>query len=351
MATRRAAGRIRPHERDTNDDAPILGETIEVLAHHSSSVRQTEQKDLNLKSKRDHRNRLKHIYEFWQAEYPEYYNVGVRALSDEELSDEDKFWWKNKHDIVYEGINVKMVKAFLAHKKIKSNGKMCSHVQLRKYNDAILFGAKKARTRLPRLFYEEIETYLNSFKKETRAAKRDGNLDEQEADPISWALFQEMLRWALEQGNIFLWVFSLLQWHCMARSINIGSLGLHCFRVGDDHLVVKYDKSKVDQAGETSQTRNRRVRQRTTGSTAAVAAAAGGQRTNTEEADGEEELPDLRDSLSARARARGLEIQEQVADEMAAETRQTQQESRRLRRIGIPGGDGTTIHLGPTFDL
>lgn len=49
------------------------------------------------------------------------------------------FWWKNKHDLIYEGLNIKMVKAFLAHKKMKPNGKTGSHVQLWKYHDAILY--------------------------------------------------------------------------------------------------------------------------------------------------------------------------------------------------------------------
>ena len=40
------SGRIRPHERDTNNAVPILGANIEVLDEHSSSVRQTEQKIL-----------------------------------------------------------------------------------------------------------------------------------------------------------------------------------------------------------------------------------------------------------------------------------------------------------------
>jgi len=36
----------------------------------------------------------------------------------------------------------------------------------------------------------------------------------------------------------------------MACSINIGGLGLHCFQVGEDNVIVKYDKHKTDQAGE-----------------------------------------------------------------------------------------------------
>ena len=248
MASRR--GRIRPHERATNDEVAILGANVSVSAEHSASVRATEQKDLTVEVKRNYRNRLKHIYKFWEQSYPEYYEVGVCELTSDELADEDLFFWKNKHDIIYAGLNVQMVKAFLGHKKQKENGKTSSHVQLRKYHDAILWGSKTAKSPLPRSYYEEMDRFLLSFKKETTTAKRDGMLDEQEADPISRTLFRQMLKWALADKNIFVWVFSILQWNCMARSVNIGVLGFHNFRVEEDSVVIKYDKSKNDQTGE-----------------------------------------------------------------------------------------------------
>ena len=36
----------------------------------------------------------------------------------------------------------------------------------------------------------------------------------------------------------------------MACSINIGALALHCFRVGEDCIIVCHDESKADQTGE-----------------------------------------------------------------------------------------------------
>ena len=143
-----------------------------------------------------------------------------------------------------------MVKAFLAFKKRKANGKCSSHVQLRKYNDAILWGAKTSHQRLPLSYYEEMEKFLVAFKKETTVAKKDGMLDEQEADPITWTLFRKILQWALDRKNIFLWVFSILQWNCMVRSISIGVLAFHNFHVGEDCIIVCYDKSKADQTKE-----------------------------------------------------------------------------------------------------
>jgi hypothetical protein len=145
---------------------------------------------------------------------------------------------------------VSLVKAFLAHKKIKDNGNTSSHVQLCKYNDAILYGVKQASQLLPRGYYDEIERFLNSFRKETVEAKKEGKLDEQEADPISWSPFNLLLSWALDTSNIFIWMYSLLQWNCMARSVNIGALGFHNFRDGEDHIMCCYDDSKANKMGE-----------------------------------------------------------------------------------------------------
>ena len=98
------SGYICPHEHDTNNTVPILGANIEVWDEHSSSVWQTEQNDLNKKNKQNNYNCLKHNYEFWEEKYPEYCAVGwFMSTSEEELSDDDMFWWKNKHDLVYEG--------------------------------------------------------------------------------------------------------------------------------------------------------------------------------------------------------------------------------------------------------
>jgi hypothetical protein len=84
---------------------------------------------------------------------------------------------------VYQGINIKYVKAFLGQKKKKENGKTCSHVNIRKYHDAIIFGAEKAGVSLSPLHQSEMKKFLVSFKKETKQAKVMGDLVEDNADP------------------------------------------------------------------------------------------------------------------------------------------------------------------------
>jgi hypothetical protein len=70
---------------------------------------------------------------------------------------------------VYEGINIKYVKAFLGQKKRKENCKTCSFVNIQKYHDAtILFGAEKAGVVLTPTYQMEMKKFLLSFKKETK---------------------------------------------------------------------------------------------------------------------------------------------------------------------------------------
>jgi len=64
------------------------------------------------------------------------------------------------------------------------------------------------------------------------------------------AFFEMILSWAVEEGNIFVWVWTILQWNLMARSISIDPLALHNFSLSEDHFVVKHDSTKTDKEGE-----------------------------------------------------------------------------------------------------
>jgi hypothetical protein len=128
------------------------------------------------------------------------------------LVNQDFFYLKSSHDLIYAGINVQMVKAFFLNKKQKANGKTSSHVQLCKYHNAIPWGSQQVKQLLQRgTYYNEIETFLTSCRKETADGKKEGKLDEQEADPIPWSFFKLILSWALDTSNVFVWTYSILQ--------------------------------------------------------------------------------------------------------------------------------------------
>jgi hypothetical protein len=118
---------------------------------------------------------------------PEYYAVGICKVSPEELLDETRYYFGcYKEDLVYTGMNSEFLKHFLVKIMWKHDGKLKGVDDLRKYKDAIMWGAKSASKRLPISFYKMIDKFLGGFKKEHIAEKKKGNVDENSAGPSRW---------------------------------------------------------------------------------------------------------------------------------------------------------------------
>ena len=81
---------------------------------------------------------------------------------------------------------------------------MSSVSDISKYNDAIKWGAGVAEQRLPTEYYEKIDKFMAAYKKEHAGAKKEGNVDEREADPINGNLFTLICKWAVEEMGSFL---------------------------------------------------------------------------------------------------------------------------------------------------
>ena len=120
---------------------------------------------------------------------------------------------------------------------------------MRKVHDAILFGARTVKEVLSTSYYSEMDSFLTSFWKECANAASQGNVDAKSADPISFSLFRLILTWAIEKGNIYVWVWTILQWNLMARSISIDPLALHNITISEDHFVIRHDSTKSDKEG------------------------------------------------------------------------------------------------------
>ena len=249
-ANRTGGGRIRV----TDDTAVVLGADIEVRAEHLSAVNATKTKESSDETRKGHRRRLKKMIEWWMTEYRDYYDVGTRALSPQEMSDPMKFFHTCDRDILYDGLRVDMVTAYMAATKKKDadgpSEKMYSFTHIRKIHDAILFGARTVKATLSTSYYSEMDSFLASIRKEIADARSRGNVDEKSADPISFSLFRLILTWAIERGNIFVWVWTILQWNLMARSISIDPLAHHNISISEDHFVIRHDSTKSDKEGE-----------------------------------------------------------------------------------------------------
>ena len=103
---------------------------------------------------------------------------------------------------------------------------------------------------LPSTYFTEMDKFLNSYRKEVQSSKEKGKTKKQTAEKIPHTLFRLFLGWALKEGNIFVWVWSILQWHLMGRAISIDPLSLHNMKLGVDHIIIKHDSTKADKGGE-----------------------------------------------------------------------------------------------------
>ena len=87
-------------------------------------------------------------------------------------------------------------------------------------------------------------------------AKGHGLVDEKATDPITLPLYHLLLKWSLEANNTTVWVWTLLQWNCIARSISIDPLAFHNMRLGSDSIILKYDETKADKEADKLSERN-----------------------------------------------------------------------------------------------
>ena len=233
------------------EDAPIIGDSsLIITTEHNKAILETEAYKKKVRTLREHRNRIKHVHEFLEKSYKDYFTIGTREITEEELRDPSKYWHKNKRDLVCKGINIKVLKAFLSTKAKKENGKTSSYSTIRKYFDAILCGSKEAKEPLPPSFYTEMEIYLMSFKKRVANAKESGDIDEKEADPIPFSLCNYLCKWSIEEDNVFSWAWTVTQWNCISRPINVEPISLFSLRPYEDCVKVKFESTKSDQAGE-----------------------------------------------------------------------------------------------------
>jgi hypothetical protein len=214
------------------------------------------------KTMRGHRNKLKQIISWVKENYPAYAAAGgIVTVTEADLNDPSQHFHNNTEDLVYNGINVDIVLAFLAAQKVltskRQNGKFRTHGDMQKFGNAIQFGAREANQVLPESYYTKVVyDFFPAYKKETVQKKIAGEMDSKDSDPITFPLYRLICQWALRTGNVFLWVFTVLQWNCMGRSISIDPLGFHNLTIGSDSIKVIYDNSKADQSGEKVSPKN-----------------------------------------------------------------------------------------------
>ncbi len=214
---------------------------------------------MSITVRKDHRTRIRRIIKWLQEHYPDIADTSVRVVTIEDREDPRLYFRDaDEYDFVYSGLDPQYILGFLADlKNKKEGGKFYGPSHISKFFDAIKWGSMVSNCRLSTQFYAEMDKFMACYKKEFADQKKKGNVDEREADAVSSTLFKLILKWAVEEGNVFVWCFCLLMWHLMARSINVDSIALHSIKKGiSDSITFKYDETKMDKTGEFVQEKN-----------------------------------------------------------------------------------------------
>jgi hypothetical protein len=154
-------GRRYVHDRNTNDSIPIIGASLSVPSDLKDKYNETTSNDMGNDCRNAYRLRINRIIKYWEDDdnCTDYYKVGVTDVSTEDQNDVTKYFYNGKYkkDIVDEGLNSDYALYFLVNSKRKDGGKLKSWDDLRKYKDAIMWGAKTQDKQLTRAFYTTFE--------------------------------------------------------------------------------------------------------------------------------------------------------------------------------------------------
>lgn len=205
--------------------------------------------------------RKMHIIRWLEKDYRETFDEIVYELTEEEMNDPRYHYsmGKNKmatHNIRFNLFTPEIMQTYLSGSmQYKDEEKQMKYTydHLRKYHDAVLKCSEYSpppHNKLPPSYAKEMKPYLKNLKTELNKAKSDGKVAEKDADPICFALYEVLCQWAVSTGNIFVWVFLVLQWNLMARAANVDGISFSNFWSNGDSVVFKYDINKCDRTGE-----------------------------------------------------------------------------------------------------
>ena len=110
-----ANGRIRSHQRATDNSVPVPGESLSDIGEDcENALHDTVRRGMDDKCRKDCRRRQQRIVEFWKKSCPDCYEVGVQEVPEDDFNDKTKFYFQRyKCDLICSGINVDCVLHFL----------------------------------------------------------------------------------------------------------------------------------------------------------------------------------------------------------------------------------------------
>ena len=94
-------GRILPHERECDDVTPIIGGNVLPSTSYEVALHETTKLDRSDRSQKDNRCRIIRICKYWEKHHPQYYELGTRAVSENDLQNPTNFFITGIKEILF----------------------------------------------------------------------------------------------------------------------------------------------------------------------------------------------------------------------------------------------------------
>jgi hypothetical protein len=89
------AGRVHSHQRPHDNSVPILGQNLSDIGEdYDNALHDTVRRGMDDKCRKDYRRRQLKIVEYWEKSCPQYYEVGVREVTEDDRNDRTKFYFE-----------------------------------------------------------------------------------------------------------------------------------------------------------------------------------------------------------------------------------------------------------------
>jgi len=92
---------------------------------------------------------------------------------------------------------------------------------------------------------ENLKGWYKCLRKADAKWKQDEGLDDHAKSPVPIAVYEEMCKELLRQGQIVWWCFMVLQWNLMARSLNIEEIHLNFISWSGDMMTCLFAHTKT----------------------------------------------------------------------------------------------------------
>ena len=164
---------------------------------------------------------------------------------DDEVTDDDP------PSLKWDALSVAHFKLFIAAHAKKENEMVMKGGSMRAYKQAIDFGAKEAGVKLSQEWTEQVEDYMKNYTKWAAAQGLKGKLEDHADEAMPCTMWMWLCLQFLKWGNVWMWLWCIIQWNTMSRSDNIMTLCWSRFlrSAAGDCMSVTWGKTKKDPMG------------------------------------------------------------------------------------------------------